>query len=221
MLGRPITVGMSPLNVPILRSLDPASTYDLQCQLWGSGRKVTDTGKICHAFWQFYERQNAHSLHDGGRHVSVRTHQDLLAIIKSIQSGYSRSEIRARHRDQVSLTSPTEQDELLDGSIDLAATILTLIHFGRIQYGFSGRKPLEWSAGSLQSVLEHQFNGPVELGHSRVKFEKTFISLNLVRMAGLEIVWTDNLADHLRLTDDDTKVHIFHHASFLEIQRTR
>jgi hypothetical protein len=40
-------------------------------------------------------------------------------------------------------------------------------------------------------------------------------------MAGLEIVWTDNLADHLRLTDDDTKVHIFHHASFLEIQRTR
>ena len=32
-------------------------------------------------------------------------------------------------------------------------------------------------------------------------------------------MWTDNLADHLRLTDDDKRVHIFHHASFLEAQR--
>jgi hypothetical protein len=34
----------------------------------------------------------------------------------------------------------------------------------------------------------------------------------------MEIEWADNLADHLRLTDGDKKVAIFHHASFLECQ---
>jgi hypothetical protein len=121
----------------------------------------------------------------------------------------------------VSSTPPDEQDELLDGSIELAATVLTMIDFGHFQYGFSGRKPLEWSTGSLQDVLAKHFSDPIQLGHSRVKFEKTFISLNLVRVAGLDIVWTDNLADHLRLTDGDTRVHIFHHVSFLELQRKR
>lgn len=31
----------------------------------------------------------------------------------------------------------------------------------------------------------------------------------LGRIAGLEMVWTDNLADHLRMSNDDTKVTFF------------
>jgi len=51
-----------------------------------------------------------------------------------------------------------------------------------------------------------------------VKLEKIFNARNLGRIAGIEIEWTKNLADHLRLIDEDRKVAIFHHATYLECQ---
>jgi hypothetical protein len=87
--------------------------------------------------------------------------------------------------------------------------------------GFSGRSEILWKGASLQEFVAHFFGeGPV-LGHEKVKLDKIFIARNLSRIAGVEILWTDNLVDHLRLTDDDTKVHVFHHASFLEFQQQR
>jgi hypothetical protein len=53
----------------------------------------------------------------------------------------------------------------------------------------------------------------------RVKLDRLFIARNLERIAGLKIVWTDNLSDHLRLMRDDTEVTIYPHASFLEHQK--
>jgi len=53
----------------------------------------------------------------------------------------------------------------------------------------------------------------------RVKLDRPFTARNLERIAGLKIVWTDNLPDHLRLMRDDTEVAIYHHASFLEHQK--
>lgn len=49
-----------------------------------------------------------------------------------------------------------------------------------------------------------------------VKLEKLFNAYNLSRIAGIEIVWTSNLSDHLRRQEDDTRVAVFHHAFFLE-----
>jgi hypothetical protein len=43
----------------------------------------------------------------------------------------------------------------------------------------------------------------------------------LERVAGLRIVGTDNLADHLRMMDDDGTVAIFHHAAFLDRQQRK
>ncbi|EQL00722.1 FAD-binding, type 2 [Ophiocordyceps sinensis CO18] len=51
--------------------------------------------------------------------------------------------------------------------------------------------------------------------------ERVLNAPGLVLVANLDIIWTDNLLDHLRLTDDDRRVHIFHHVSFLELQRQR
>ena len=43
---------------------------------------------------------------------------------------------------------------------------------------------------------------------------------NVERIGGLRIIWTSNLADHLRLHDDDTRLSIFHHATFLHYQKS-
>jgi hypothetical protein len=60
---------------------------------------------------------------------------------------------------------------------------------------------------------------PTLVSNDIVKLEKIFTAQNLVRIAGLDIIWTGNLADHLRLTNDDQRVHVFHHASFLQVQK--
>jgi hypothetical protein len=54
--------------------------------------------------------------------------------------------------------------------------------------------------------------------HDSIKLEKSFNALNVQRIGGIKIWWTNNLADHLRMMDDDKAVFVFHHASFLEHQ---
>ncbi|KAH0543168.1 hypothetical protein FGG08_002513 [Glutinoglossum americanum] len=44
---------------------------------------------------------------------------------------------------------------------------------------------------------------------------KSFNAANIEQIAGITIFWTSDLADHLSMTEDYTKVAIFHHASFL------
>ncbi len=62
----------------------------------------------------------------------------------------------------------------------------------------------------------------VSWDNENVKLEKIFSALNLGRIAGMEIQFTNNLADHLRvMSEDDKKVAIFHNASFLISQRNK
>lgn len=93
-----------------------------------------------------------------------------------------------------------------------------MIRFGGVQYGFCGHNQLAWSGNSLKEFIHSYFHTTPALGCERVKLDETFNARNLERIAGIEIVWTDNLADHLRVTNGDKKVAIFHHASFLEYQ---
>lgn len=169
-------------------------------------------------YWKFYSEKCRHALNDGGRHIAIRTHADVVRIATQLQAGQSRSEIKDTIRAR--LTSPHDnEDEILDNSVDLVSGLLLMIHCGTSPYGFSGRSELRWSHGSLRERVARCFAGPPFLGHGRVKLDKTFTGPNLSRIAGLEIVWTNNLVDHLRMSDDDTEVHIFHHAAFLECQR--
>ncbi|KAF2135768.1 uncharacterized protein K452DRAFT_281038 [Aplosporella prunicola CBS 121167] len=90
---------------------------------------------------------------------------------------------------------------------------------GGIQYGFSGQSRLVWKEGTLRDLISSHFGNTQSLAKEHVKLEKVFNARNLVRMAGLEVVWTHNLADHLRLYNDDKSVAIFHHVTFLKYQR--
>jgi hypothetical protein len=62
---------------------------------------------------------------------------------------------------------------------------------------------------------------PPACTHRHIKLEKQFNALNLQRIGGIRISWTDNLADHLRMMDDDKTVAVFYHASFLEYQKQK
>jgi hypothetical protein len=95
-----------------------------------------------------------------------------------------------------------------------------MMEFCSLEYSFSGGEQLHWTEGSIKDCIGKHFKVPENLTE-KVKLEPAFTTLNLGRIAGLEIEWTANLGDHLRLKDDDKTVAIFHHASFLECQHKR
>lgn len=193
-------------------------------QLWGitvGPSQYYNSDLDFDAYFSYYTRQCNDSLHDGGRHVSVRTHRDVVNIAQDLKTSQTRAAIKSNLALKMRTPRPANEDEILDGSIDLVLRLLVMVEFGQLQYGFTGRKQLVWDSNLLEQFVHSYFNTPQALGQETVKLEKIFNARNLGRIAGMEIEWTDNLADHLRLTDGDKRVAIFHHASFLECQLQR
>jgi hypothetical protein len=107
----------------------------------------------------------------------------------------------------------------MNGLVALAVRLFLMIDIGELKFGFHGRKQLTWDEGSLDSWVHKHFNTAQTLHNEHVKLEKIFTARNLVRIGGFEIEWTNNLADHLRiLNDEDKKIALFSNVSFLEAQ---
>lgn len=75
-----------------------------------------------------------------------------------------------------------------------------------------------WTHNTVKSSIEQHSSHEPELHEFCVYLDQGFTGYNIEQIAGIEIVWTDNLADHLRLVESDTKVAIFHHVTTLQCQ---
>lgn len=169
-------------------------------------------------YWNYYQSACGHALHDGGRHTLARTHRNIIDLTKSMLIGDTRDALR-----DILLSKPTTKihpnvADMADSALDLAASLLLMIDFRCVQHGYSGSQRLQWSQGSLEECVRSQFVSNMHLGHGAVKLPRSFNAQSLFQIARVEFVPTANLLDHLRLTDDDTKVYIFHHAAFLKLQ---
>jgi hypothetical protein len=225
------------LNQSLLDAPDSQATRSaISAGLWGSDTPTTTntTGQRLHSadrgsattnlddtYWAYYLQECTNALHDGGRHVAARTHSDIVSCAGKLRRGMAREDVKRALRTELLRASHANDDEMLDNSVDLTASLLLMANFGRYAYGFSGRNRVCWAKGSLGGFLQDYFEPEGKLVNESVKLERVFKASSLDRIAGLEVVWTDNLADHLRLTDDDRKVHLFHHVAFLETQRLR
>jgi hypothetical protein len=213
---------MEALDAPLHRPPTSLATkHEILKSLWSneeSLEKFSNYSELT-SFFEYYTKECRRALH-GARHISVRSHADVVQIAESIKNGLSKEEIKSMLKDRTKDADEQNSTEVANSSIDLTARLMSMMGIGLLPYGFSGRPQLEWSNGSLKDFLSEYFDSPVILGNEHIKLEKVFNARNMVRMAGFEIEWTDNLADHLRLIDDeDKKVAIFHHASFLKYQK--
>jgi hypothetical protein len=206
----------------LLDTITPATKYTLLESIWGlnAAQLQKDDNALLIAYWQYYQATCAHALHDGGRHNLARTHQDIIELIGRMRNGDTRDDLRVALQSKLSRIHHDEE-EILDSTIDLAASLLLMIDFGNAKHGFSSSRQLEWCQGSLWDCLITYFSARRQLGHDGVKLPRTFNARNLDKIAGVEFVPTTNLLDHLRLTDDDTKVYVFHHVAFLKLQSQR
>lgn len=105
-----------------------------------------------------------------------------------------------------------------ESMVDFMARCLTMTNIGKLEAEANPRRSVMWQSGGLRSCLLEHFGTAAAQGHDRVKLCKHFDSWNIEAVGGIKIKFTDNLADHLLLVEDDTAVLVFHHASFLEIQ---
>lgn len=137
-------------------------------------------------------------------------------IIQMLQDDRDRHAITTRileHHD-----SETESLELdsCEGMLDFIARCLTLTKIGTLGNEANPRRYVQWQTGGLRGRLAAEFNGTPEQNCDHVRLCKDFDAWAVEAVGAISIKFTDNLADHLLLVEDDTAVLIFHHASFLE-----
>ena len=177
-------------------------------------------GNSLQRYFEYYTTQCDLALNDRGRHVIVWTHQDIMQIVNKVNEGYDRSNLECQLKEMPCKAESRDHEMAVKLSIDLACRLITMIEIGSVPQSFSGRRELQWKTSSLQDFIADLCNPKYNRNES-VRLERLFVARNLPRIARIEILWTDNLADHLRMLEHDTKVAIFHHTSFLETVHKR
>lgn len=163
------------------------------------------------AYFRYYEAQCS-SLTRG--RVSLRNqNQDyLLKIIGYLQNSDAEYQLIV---DSLLQDYPQLDHSLVRPSIFTAARLWSMLHIGQEEQAVTpGQKPIEWEDGTLKKCIQQCFEFDSNVSDS-VKLPKSFNAMALAEIGNIQIVWTNNLADHLLMRNDDTKVTIFHHADFL------
>ncbi|UPK97070.1 hypothetical protein LCI18_008005 [Fusarium solani-melongenae] len=100
-----------------------------------------------------------------------------------------------------------------------------MVEIGSLEksFGFmhhTGQCPLlQWTESDLTALARRLFSASPQIDCSGVSIPTTFDAWGLENVAGIKIEFTDNLADHLRLANNDTQIYVFHHVAYLEHQR--
>ena len=101
--------------------------------------------------------------------------------------------------------------------IDVAAQLWLMLSVGKFPGDISYDEPFLWELGESQNALFERHFSPQHQSDDFVKLPQTFTAAHLEQIAGIKVVWTNNLADHLLLKDDDTKLMLFHQVSILQL----
>ena len=168
------------------------------------------------AYVDYFNRQwNLIAQHSDGRYVMVRKPQDLEEIAHLVLRKEPRESILDLIRGQ---NIGQTNDETISNSLNLTTRVLSMLKCGTVRHQANPRGYLDWKAGSLHDFITEYFQQQQVLSCEGVRLPKAFDVWSVSVVGGIEIEFTDNLADHL-LFLGDCKVLIFHHATFLESQQ--
>ena len=160
------------------------------------------------------------------REVENVTHRhlvDIIALLKDTKAnnspwqGTREAFIRTVMRDPVVAHSKTLAGTL----VDLAAGLWLMLSISKYPGDISYEEPIVWEdeeslvpPGLVDKTFSSLYN-PTDL----VKLPQSFTAAHLEQIAGIKVIWTSNLADHLLLKDDDTKLMLFHQVSILQLHK--
>lgn len=167
-----------------------------------------------------YQQWSIAAGYQNGLHMALNTSQELKEFILYL----SAAESMTRHEMSVYLeqsNNAESSERTRDNTINLALRILLMLRFGPVMGEMLPRRHLSWKEGCLKDYIQTYLDEDAPLGIEGVRLPRTFNAWSLVAIGGIAIELTDNLADHLLLIEEENnmKVLIFHHASFLECHR--
>lgn len=144
----------------------------------------------------------------------------MVDAVDEVREVRSRADTRDALRKRVAFLDDEDEDDVLNGRMDLAARLVTMSSVETFEFfGETESDHCPWpDSKGLADLMSARYAWQDKLGIGNLRLQKTFTIMNLSRIGGLEIVWTWNILDHLKLTEDDTKVHIFHCMSCLHWQ---
>lgn len=203
-------------------TLDPVSRTPLRFSarraifnaIWNTDydeRQFHSLADKLHCYFLYYEDQCSQS------RIAIKSHGDVLEVIGYLKDG--RESLKTIKQKMCSSISLTGGGKDMDGLIILAARLWLMMYIGDMGHSLTvGSTQIVWREETLDDLIGTVFSGQHEI-ESTVKLEKIFNACNLEKIAGIRVSWTNNLADHLLMKDDDSRVMIFYHAAFLELHR--
>lgn len=209
----------TPLREPLQSPATARARMMIIDQLWRNKRPTVSrpTDLSWDAYFAYYTKQCCSALVDEGKHLSARAHDDLLRIAHLLEDEPTQDEVKRKIRQTLTQQRPLDdENSMLDGSIKLAARLHSMVDIGPLDSEVSGRISLLWKKGSLKDTVQAHFYASTNMDHDEALIETDLTARNIASISGIEIVFTDNIADHLRLIARDRKLCIFHHVTFLK-----
>ena len=170
------------------------------------------------------------------REVGNVTHRHVVDIIRLLKDTWTKDTrasnicwpgsreaiIRTVMEDSLVAHSKTLAETL----VDLAAGLWLMLSISKYPGDISYDEPIIWEDGQiwedgvqgLKELVEKTFPCS-QKSTDMVKLPQSFTAAHLEQIAGIKVIWTSNLADHLLLKDDDTKLMLFHQVSILQLHK--
>ena len=103
--------------------------------------------------------------------------------------------------------------------VDLAVDVWSMLSIAKFPGDISYDEPIPWEDDVTLADLVHKCFPLHPFSQDMVKMPQAFTAAHLEKIGGIQVVWTSNLADHLLLKEDDTKLMLFHQVSILRLHR--
>ena len=160
------------------------------------------------------------------REVENVTHQHLVDIIVQLRDTKAYNSPLLETRDAIIRTVMQDpvvahSKTLAETLVELAAGLWLMLSISKYPGDISYDEPIIWEddgslvpLGLIDKTFSNQYNST-----DLVKLPQSFTAAHLEQIAGIKVIWTSNLADHLLLKDDDTKLMLFHQVSILQLHQ--
>ena len=159
------------------------------------------------------------------REVERVTHWHLVEVIALLKDrGSTREKVAATVMQDPAIA---HSESLARTLVDLAAGLWLMLSISKYPGDISYDEPIVWKDHERLAEEQHELDkGPINRTFCHrynstdlVKLPQAFTAAHLERIGGMKVIWTSNLADHLLLKDDDTKIMLFHHVSILQLHQ--
>jgi len=166
-------------------------------------------------------RQMTSQCHQASDDVAIDSYVQILEIAKMTKNGVTKEDILLKLIFKNQGTRGNEWNTLCENAVDLAVRCLFMLYVGGLQHAYTDRPRMEWTGGTILDLTSELFSSKPVMDHNGMDLGPSFHALNLSRVAGIEIEWTPNLADHLRVDEiaQGTTLYIFHHVTYLQTQQ--